>query len=120
MNKLKDIKKVLYSALKKDLGIEVWNINIDSCKLSIYKLEDCYNDLHTLHFKGDYYYNEGYTVSKEKTKIAKKLLTLIKEHVSTRGENGIKEIEELFKTYKEITDKLYKAKFSMETLNLFQ
>lgn len=116
MNNKEKIKNTLYGALKKDIAIEIFRLDKEHCKLSIYKLDSMYNDIYTLHFDDEYYYKDGYEITKEKEKIGKKLLYLIKDHIETKGEKGIEEIEKIFQAFKELSDKVFNIKYSINTL----
>ena len=116
MNNKEKIKNTLYGALKKDISIEISRLDKEHCILSVYKLDSMYNDIYTLHFDNEYYYKDGYEITKEKEKIGKKLLYLIKEYIEIKGEKGIKELEEFFQVFKELSDKVYYIKYSINTL----
>ena len=116
MNNKEKIKNTLYGALKKDISIEISRLDKEHCILSVYKLDSMYNDIYTLHFDNEYYYKDGYEITKEKEKIGKKLLYLIKEYIEIKGEKGIKELEEVFQVFKELSDKVYYIKYSINTL----
>ena len=103
MNNKEKIKNTLYGALKNDIAIKISRLDKEHCTLSIYKLDSVYNDIYTLWFDNEYYYKDGYEVTKEKEKIGKKLLYLIKDHIETKGEKGIKELEEVFQVFKELS-----------------
>ena len=75
-----------------------------------------YNDIYTLHFDNEYYYKDGYEITKEKEKIGKKLLYLIKDHIETKGEKGIEEIEKIFQVFKELSSQVYYIKYNINTL----
>ena len=84
MNNKEKIKNVLYGELKKDITIEISRLDEEHCTLSLYKLDSVYNDSYTLWFDDDYYYKDGYEITKEKEKIGKKLLYLIKDHMKMK------------------------------------
>ena len=116
MNNKEKIKNTLYGALKKDIAIEISRLDKEHCTLSIYKLDSVYNDIYTLWFNDDYYYKDGYEITKEKEKIGKKLLYLIKEYVETKGEKGIEELKEIFQVFKELSSQVYDIKYNINTL----
>lgn len=116
MNNKEKIKNTLYGALKKDIAIEISRLDKEHCTLSLYKLNSVYSDTYTLWFDDDYYYKDGYEVTKEKEKIGKKLLYLIKDHIETKGEKGIEEIEKIFLAFNELSDKVFNIKYSINTL----
>lgn len=116
MNNKEKIKNTLYGALKKDIAIEIYKLNKEYCTLSIYKLDSVYNDIYTLHFDNEYYYKDGYGITKEKEKIGKKLLYLIKDHIETKGEKGIEEIEKIFQAFNELSSQIFYIKYSINTL----
>ena len=110
------IKNMLYGALKKDIAIEISRLDKEHCTLFIYKLDNVYNDIYTLWFDDEYYYKDGYGITKEKEKIGKKLLYLIKDHIETKGEKGIEEIEKIFQAFKELSSQIFYIKYSINTL----
>ena len=112
MNNKEKIKNTLYGALKKDIAIEISRLDKEHCTLSIYKLDSVYNDIYTLWFDDDYYYKDGYEITKEKEKIGKKLLYLIKNHIETKGEKGIEELKEIFQIFNELSSQIYYIKYS--------
>ena len=116
MNNKEKIKNTLYGALKKDIAIEIHRLNEEFCTLSIYKLDSVYNDIYTLHFDDEYYYKDGYEITKEKEKIGKKLLYLIKNPKETKGEKSIEEIEKIFLTFNELSSKIFDIKYSINPL----
>lgn len=116
MNNKEKIKNTLYGALKKDIAIEISRLNEEYCTLFIYKLDSVYNDIYTLHFDDEYYYKDGYEITKEKEKIGKKLLYLIKNHIETKGEKGIEELKEIFQIFNELSSQIYYIKYSINTL----
>lgn len=116
MNNKEKIKNTLYGALKKDIAIEISRLDKEYCTLSIYKLDSVYNDIYTLHFDNEYYYKDGYEITKEKEKIGKKLLYLIKDHIETKGEKGIEELKEIFQVFKELSSQVYDIKYNINTL----
>ena len=116
MNNKEKIKNTLYGALKKDIAIEISRLNEEYCTLFIYKLDSVYNDIYTLHFDDDYYYKNGYEITKEKEKIGKKLLYLIKNRIETKGEKSIEEIEKIFLAFNELSSQIYYIKYSINTL----
>ena len=116
MNNKEKIKNTLYGAFKKDIAIEISRLDKEHCTLSIYKLDSVYNDSYTLWFDDDYYYKDGYEITKDKEKIGKKLLYLIKDHVETKGEKSIEEIEKIFEAFNELSSKVYYIKYSINTL----
>ena len=116
MNNKEKIKNTLYGALKKDIAIEISRLDKEHCILYIYKLDSVYDDIYTLHFNDEYYYKDGYGITKEKEKIGKKLLYLIKDYIEIKGEKGIEEIEKIFQAFKELSDKVFNIKYSINTL----
>ena len=116
MNNKEKIKNTLYGALKKDIAIEISRLDKEHCTLSLYKLNSVYSDTYTLWFDDDYYYKDGYEVTKEKEKIGKKLLYLIKNRIETKGEKSIEEIEKIFLAFNELSDKVFNLKYSINTL----
>ena len=116
MNNKEKIKNTLYGALKKDIVIEISRLDKEHCTLSIYKLDGVYNDIYTLWFDNEYYYKDGYKETKEKEKIGKKLLYLIKDYIEIKGEKGIKELEEVFQVFKELSSQVYYIKYNINTL----
>ena len=116
MNNKGKIKNTLYGALKKDISIEISRLDKEHCTLSLYKLNSVYSDTYTLWFDDDYYYKDGYEVTKEKEKIGKKLLYLIKNRIETKGEKSIEEIEKIFLAFNELSDKVFNIKYSINTL----
>lgn len=116
MNNKEKIKNTLYGALKKDIAIEISRLDKERCILFIYKLDSVYNDIYTLHFDDEYYYKDGYEITKEKEKIGKKLLYLIKNHIETKGEKGIEELKEIFQVFNELSSQIYYIKYSINTL----
>ena len=116
MNNKEKIKNTLYGALKKDIAIEISRLDKEHCTLSIYKLDSVYNDSYTLWFDDDYYYKDGYEITKDKEKIGKKLLYLIKNRIETKGEKSIEEIEKIFEAFNELSSKVYYIKYSINTL----
>ena len=116
MNNKEKIKNTLYGALKKDIAIEISRLDKERCILFIYKLDSVYNDIYTLHFDDEYYYKDGYEITKEKEKIGKKLLYLIKNHIETKGEKGIEELKEIFQIFNELSSQIYYIKYSINTL----
>ena len=116
MNNKEKIKNTLYGALKKDIAIEISRLDKERCILFIYKLDSVYNDIYTLWFDDEYYYKDGYGITKEKEKIGKKLLYLIKDHIETKGEKGIEEIEKIFQAFKELSSQIFYIKYSINTL----
>ena len=116
MNNKEKIKNTLYGALKKDIAIEISRLDKERCTLFIYKLDSVYNDIYTLHFDDEYYYKDGYEITKEKEKIGKKLLYLIKEYVEIKGEKGIEELKEIFQIFNELSSQIYYIKYSINTL----
>ena len=116
MNNKEKIKNTLYSALKRDIAVKIIRVNKEYCTLSLYKLDSMYNDEYTLWFDNDYYYKDGYEITKEKEKIGKKLLYLIKDYIGEKGERGIKELEKIFETFNEMTSKVYDIKYNVKVL----
>lgn len=116
MNNKEKIKNTLYGALKKDIAIEISRLDKEHCKLSIYKLDSMYNDMYTLHFDDEYYYKDGYEITKEKEKIGKKLLYLIKDYIEIKGEKGIEELKEVFQVFKELSSQVFDIKYNINTL----
>ena len=116
MNNKEKIKNTLYGALKKDIAIEISKLDEEHCTLFIYKLDSVYNDIYTLHFDNEYYYKDGYEITKEKEKIGKKLLYLIKGYIEIKGEKGIEEIEKIFQAFNELSSKIFDIKYSINTL----
>lgn len=116
MNNKGKIKNILYGALKKDITIEISKLDKEHCTLSIYTLDSVYSDSYTLWFDDEYYYKDGYEITKEKEKIGKKLLYLIKNRIETKGEKSIEEIEKIFEAFNELSDKVFNIKYSINTL----
>ena len=116
MNNKEKIKNTLYGALKKDIAIEISRLDKEHCTLFIYKLDSVYSDSYTLHIDNEYYYKEGYEITKEKEKIGKKLLYLIKNRIETKGEKSIEEIEKIFLVFKELSSQVYYIKYNINTL----
>lgn len=117
MNRLKDINAILNNALKKDIAIKLGDINNNHCTLIVYKLNDVYNDLYTLHFVGSYFTIGGYSITKTKKALSEKMLILIEEHIQTRGQHGINEIIKLVNAYEPLQKMVYDAKYNFNTLN---
>lgn len=118
----KDLEKVIdlmNKAVRNDVSVELYGWHVEKetpadnfVTLNVYNLNDIYSTQYTLHFDREYFYHsDSYSITKFRTDLAKKLLSVIKEYLNNRGKWSI--IEKIFDHYKTIFDTVYNVKYSL-------